>query len=323
MLRTRPMRRLILAAACTAAGTLATAAPASAVYEAAFVEQCCYLTLEQGDTAEQFLVFKNTGTEPWFREGAIPVNLGATNPMDRASPFYTPGDWLSPGRLTALDPASVPPGQNGRFTWIATAPQQTGTYREAYSPLAEGVTWMAQGTYVYLDYTVIAAQAPTVKFTATPARVEKRRQLRRERRCDRQPLGIARRLLGRIAGGHGRRPDPGHVGLLRHAQRRGARGRDEHRAGSRVRPRRARVGGLLGVRGLRRPARDRAPDAARQPSRRTSPRRPAAGAASARSSASATSPACGPAAASGSSARRAACAASTSHAKPRPADVRA
>ena len=172
MLRARPMRRLILAAACAAAGGLTTAAPASAVYEAAFVDQCCYLTLEQGDTAEQFLVFKNTGDETWYREGAIPVRVGATNPMDRSSPFFTPGDWLAPNRVTGLDPDSVPPGENGRFTWITTAPQQTGAYREAYSPLAEHVIWMAQGTFVYLDYTVIAAQAPTVKFSATPARVK-------------------------------------------------------------------------------------------------------------------------------------------------------
>jgi Bacterial Ig domain len=169
----RPLGRLVLAAVCAAAGALTTAAPASAVYEAAFVDQCCYLTLEQGDTAEQFLVFKNTGTETWYRDGAIPVRIGVTNPMERESPFYTAGDWLSTQRPTGLDTASVAPGENGRFTWITTAPQATGTYREGYSPLAELINWMAQGTFVYLDYTVIAAQAPTVKFTATPARVKR------------------------------------------------------------------------------------------------------------------------------------------------------
>jgi hypothetical protein len=167
--------RLAAAAGAAAALTLATAAPASATYAAQIVDYCCYMTLEAGDTASQYFDMTNIGDQSWFRGGAIPVRLGTTTPMDRSSPFYTPGDWISAGRMTDLDQVQVDPGQVGRFTWIATAPQQVGDYTEYYGPLAEGVTWMNPPApdSLFLKYSVIPAQAPTVKFTASPARVKR------------------------------------------------------------------------------------------------------------------------------------------------------
>ena len=167
------LRRLTLSAACAAAAALGGAAPANAAYAAQFVDQCCFMTLETGDKAEQFFVFKNTGDQVWYRDGAIPVLLGTSDPQNRTSPFYTPGDWDAPHRPTRLDAASTPPGENGRFTFITTAPASPGSYRESYAPVAETVAWMAPETFIYLDYTVIAAQAPVLKFTAAPARVRR------------------------------------------------------------------------------------------------------------------------------------------------------
>jgi hypothetical protein len=165
--------RMLLATALTSAAVLIAPAAASATYSAEFVAQCCYMTLEQGDTAQQYFDFKNTGDQTWFRDGAVPIRLGTGNPDGHDSPFYTPGDWISPARPTGLDVASVDPGGVGRFTWTTTAPQAIGSYTEYYTPLAELVNWMTPPDTQYLKYEVIAAQAPILHITASPARVKR------------------------------------------------------------------------------------------------------------------------------------------------------
>jgi len=165
------LRNTVLAAV---AAVLIMAAPATAAdYAEEYIGGCCYETLEPGDRVEQYLDVKNVGTKTWFREGAIPVRLGASNPMDRSSPFFTDGDWISPARMTGLDALTVEPGQPGRFTWIATAPQAVGTYDEFFAPLAETITWMNPGNVYFFKYTVIPAQAPTVRITGSPARISR------------------------------------------------------------------------------------------------------------------------------------------------------
>ena len=165
--------RLIVAAAAAAATLLATAPPASATYAAQFVSACCYATLEPGDTLENYYSMRNSGDETWYRDGAIPVRIGTWVPRSHASPFYTAGDWINSGRPTGLDSEMTLPGEVGRFTWISTAPQQVGDYTEYYEPVAEFVTWMAPEGSLYFKYTVIPAQAPTLRITAVPARVKR------------------------------------------------------------------------------------------------------------------------------------------------------
>jgi hypothetical protein len=155
--------------------TAILAAPASAQtaeYSQKLDTFCCYMTLEPGDTAEQFLSFTNTGTKSWFPGGAVPVRLGTSNPMDRSSPFFNPADWPGASRPTALDQAEVPPGKIGSFTWILKAPQP-GSYREYYAPVAEGVTWMAPTDAYFLDYKVLPAEAPVLTISRAPARVKR------------------------------------------------------------------------------------------------------------------------------------------------------
>ena len=165
--------QLLAIVAAIAATIGAAAAPASATYVGELLSACCYMTLEPGDTAENYYEMRNIGTDIWYRDGAIPVRIGATNPMDRSSVFFTPGDWISPSRLTNIDQATTDPGQVGRFTWIVTAPQQLGEYSEYFGPLAESVTWMSPPDQYLLKYTVIAAQAPILRITALPARVRR------------------------------------------------------------------------------------------------------------------------------------------------------
>jgi hypothetical protein len=162
-----------MAATVAALLVAAPAAAQTAEYSVQLDKFCCYMTLETGDTAEQFISFKNTGTKTWFPTGEVPVLLGASNPFDRTSPFFNQADWVAPHRPTALDQAQVPSGQIGRFTWITKAPTKPGAYREYYAPVAELKTWMAAPDVYYLDYTVIAAQAPVVKITGAAARVKR------------------------------------------------------------------------------------------------------------------------------------------------------
>jgi hypothetical protein len=169
----RRILRLLAGAAAVAATIGVAAAPASATYVPELVSFCCYMTLEPGDTAENYYEMRNVGTDIWYRDGAIPVRIGATNPMDRSSAFFTPGDWISPSRLTNLDQARTDPGQVGRFTWIVTAPQQVGEYTEFFGPLAESQVWMSPADQYFLKYTVIPAQAPVVRITALPARIRR------------------------------------------------------------------------------------------------------------------------------------------------------
>src|SRR3978361_1097759 len=66
-----------------------------------------YDTLETGDKAIQFSELKNAGDKTWFRDGAIPVRLGSSDPFDRASPFFTDGDWISPARGNGLHRGTI------------------------------------------------------------------------------------------------------------------------------------------------------------------------------------------------------------------------
>jgi hypothetical protein len=169
------VRKLIVGIAATlAAGVVAAPVAAqTADYNQKLDKFCCYMTLEPGDTAQQFLSFTNTGTKSWFPVGAVPVRLGTSNPIDRSSPFFNSADWLAPNRLTPLDQPEVAPGKIGSFSWILKAPPQPGSYREHYAPVAEGVTWMAPTSAYFLDYKVIPAQAPVLNITSVPPRVRR------------------------------------------------------------------------------------------------------------------------------------------------------
>ncbi len=115
--------------------------------------------LSTGEEATITLRAKNTGTATWFRTGNFPVRVGTTHPRDRMSVFAN-GTWLGANRPVGLPggTTSVAPGVSVTFTWTYTAPATAGTYRENFSLLAEGITWMNDPGVNY--YTVVVA-APT------------------------------------------------------------------------------------------------------------------------------------------------------------------
>src|SRR4051812_28724497 len=147
---------------------LSFASPAHASYDATFAGQCCYLTLESGETAGgQYFELRNSGTEPW---SSTDFNLGTREPENRSSAFAVPS-WLNPGRPAHISPQAVLPGQTGRFTFAVRAPSVgvTTVFREHFQALREGVTWT--GPVMFLDYTVLPSLPPTVGFTSVPAQV--------------------------------------------------------------------------------------------------------------------------------------------------------
>ena len=81
-----------------ATAVLATAAPAAGEngYEAKWVGQSAYLTLESGQTATSYFDAQNVGTATWTNNV---VRLGTTNPRDRASAFAN-SSWINRARAT-------------------------------------------------------------------------------------------------------------------------------------------------------------------------------------------------------------------------------
>ena len=160
----------------TALIALAAAAPAEAEngYEARWLGQSDYLTLESGETANSWFDAQNIGTQVWTNDV---VRLGTTNPRDRLSGFYHES-WIGVGRPGPLDRAFVQPGQSGRFNFVVRAPNVSSTVvvDEFFAPLAEHRGWMEnpgnwQPNGVFLRYTVLPAQSPTVGINYLPQRV--------------------------------------------------------------------------------------------------------------------------------------------------------
>ncbi|NTU69702.1 S8 family serine peptidase, partial [bacterium] len=98
--------------------------------------------LSPGEAVTLNLVATNTGDTTWNNSGLGFIALGTTYSRDRLSPFYTQSSWINQARPTKLVEASVPPGQDGTFSWTISVPYGSTVYRENVSLVAEGVTWL-------------------------------------------------------------------------------------------------------------------------------------------------------------------------------------
>jgi hypothetical protein len=156
---------VILAGVCSLA--LASSAGA-ADYEAQFVDQSRWSSMEQGDEVDQFFRLKNTGTAVWNRGGPNPVRLGVTSNGGNSA-FYLPSDWFTSSRATLLDVPAVDPGTETDFRFRIKAPAAVGMHQEHFQLLAENLVWF--GPDMYLEWTVLPAQSPQVRLTSAPVRV--------------------------------------------------------------------------------------------------------------------------------------------------------
>lgn len=98
---------------------------------------------------------QNTGNVPWFSANSgcpqMVVNLGTDKKRDRSSSFYYSSliestGWLSGNRIVMETPR-VDPGKIGVFRFTSVAPSEAGIYREYYTPVIEGVSWINSGLF--------------------------------------------------------------------------------------------------------------------------------------------------------------------------------
>jgi len=96
-------------------------------------------TLDKGEDFTGWVILKNTGNTTWRNSSENTVTLGTDHPRDRLSSFTVPGS----ARIGFLLEDKVAPGETGKFTFSLKAPEQPGFYKEYFTPVVEGVTWMS------------------------------------------------------------------------------------------------------------------------------------------------------------------------------------
>lgn len=94
------------------------------------------------------LQLKNTGNVVWY-PGRI--NLGTSGPYNRSSAFFD-SSWMSTNRPGTIS-TTTQPGQTATIGFWVKAPSTTGTYKEYFTPVADGITWLADYG-VYWQFTV-------------------------------------------------------------------------------------------------------------------------------------------------------------------------
>ncbi len=124
--------------------------------DATLIAQSFPPTLTCGETAEVWVEYTNIGGKAWSQGS---VNLGTWNPQDRASSFYTEGDWIGSTRPTGMDTAACEPDGSCRFSFMMTAPATAGVYNESWRLVKEGTAWFGDETATF-QITVLPRPIP-------------------------------------------------------------------------------------------------------------------------------------------------------------------
>ncbi|MDD4352073.1 MAG: L,D-transpeptidase family protein [Candidatus Gracilibacteria bacterium] len=122
-------------------------------YDAEFVAQASFPSVEQGEVADFYFKFKNTGKVTWFNEGENAIYLTASNPDGRESKF-TNNSWENSHQI-AMAEEEVAPGETATFTFeLDTNGVDENVYRE-YFALEVSKVGMIDETYgTYLNIKV-------------------------------------------------------------------------------------------------------------------------------------------------------------------------
>lgn len=149
---------LLVVASLAVPGAVLPTQAADHGYHASWVNQNGYPILAPGQSYKFEVRLRNTGWQTWHRGR---VNLGTDRPADRIPGFIREdrvtnrsSGWLSANRVSLVE-ERVAPGQIGTYRFWYTVPAQfaTGTYREYFRPVADGITWM-EDMGIYWDVTV-------------------------------------------------------------------------------------------------------------------------------------------------------------------------
>lgn len=129
-----------------------------AVYDYEFVSLDFEPYLKPGQTAEAILKIKNTGTTNWKKGGSNKIQIGTENPRDHITRIIkTPST-----RLAQLSQTEIKPGETGTFKISIVAPKREGYYREYFSPVIEGVTWLPNNNLYFELY--VSSEDYSAKF---------------------------------------------------------------------------------------------------------------------------------------------------------------
>ena len=142
-------------------------------FQATYSGQSGYPTMVQGQTSSAYILYQNTGNEPWYDDvsapqlNTYPIHLATTNPINSASPLGA--TWPANDRLTgtfsavynsdgvtlASNQHVAQPGQIVKFSFVFTAPTNfTGTYVQYVQPILEGSALWNMGGVAWWNVTV-------------------------------------------------------------------------------------------------------------------------------------------------------------------------
>ena len=116
-------------------------------YDYEYVQQSPYpSTLEPNEITSVWLEIKNTGTATWYNDQFPIIRIGTGSgyegDRDYTSSFYDPDTWLSNNRPVTISDSGVIPGETTRFQFNIKAPENPGTYKAYFTPVADGLIWM-------------------------------------------------------------------------------------------------------------------------------------------------------------------------------------
>jgi len=137
------------------------------VYTYDVVDKSLNPKMELGEKTILSLKIRNTGNRTWENMADNPVYLGTSRPADRETVFYSAGNrgWFSGNRIV-MDKKIVKPGQTVNFTFQIKAPNQSGIYREFFTPIVENLKWM-EDKGIYWDIEVRDPKKPDEKLNIT------------------------------------------------------------------------------------------------------------------------------------------------------------
>lgn len=99
--------------------------------------------LYPGQKAYLRITAQNIGRTTWDKSNTF---LGTHSPYDYASPFAD-SSWLKSNRPSNMIETTVAPNQKATFQFSITAPTTQNKYRERYSVVHEGISWI-DNTYI-------------------------------------------------------------------------------------------------------------------------------------------------------------------------------
>lgn len=91
-----------------------------------------------GDRITATVRIRNLGVTPWQNVGINRTTLGADNPRDHLNQLLDPPS----ARLAEMNETLVKYNQIATFQVPITVPNKDGTYREYFTPVIEGITWL-------------------------------------------------------------------------------------------------------------------------------------------------------------------------------------